>query len=372
MASHDLLSEDDFFSDVKKDKEHEEEDVLKPELPEDDLFAGGPSTKKETAMVENKTEPEAPQDFSEDVQDQLEIDRIEPQEKPLSGQAEKEKPKAEDEELTDYYDDKQGGINYKPVLKWVGMAFLLIVIIVAVKIWLFSGGEKTPPVTEKKAKVETSGKTKALSAEESRKAAYYSRLSAHTQASLSSLTGLAKALGKKNKVSSMLMYGDERLVEVYSKNRTELAKLNMDFRERFKNLKPELISSSQRPGKNGGILGLFRIHKSATETTGENAPVNAPFKSAEEALNWLNFLAQNNSLTVKNSTTQNAGSKDEFTLYQLEANIQGSVQNCLQLINDMAASGKNIQVRKLNLTARDQKSFSSKKYQLKLILRIFV
>jgi len=83
-------------------------------------------------------------------------------------------------------------------------------------------------------------------------------------------------------------------------------------------------------------------------------------------------VVQNNSLRLKDSKIRNLGREQDFTVIELEANINGGVKNCLKLLNDVASSSKNIKVHKLNLTAVDQKNFSAKKYQLRMILKIFV
>jgi len=385
MSTHDLLSEDDFFSEINKDKEPESE-TPQESLPEDDLFEGMPLKDDELQEQIEINEPELPepepgpppapipeieppQDFSEDVSDEFELDQ--PAETLLESEPEPEPDKPREINSEDYYESKQEKISYKPML--IG-AIIVVVIIAAffiVKIFVFDSKETEPAAgqqPETQPVVEETGP----SPEELRRTAFFKTLTAETKESLGSVSGVAAIAGMGNKVSSVHLYGEECMVEVFCKNRSALAKLNMEIKQKNQALKTEIISSRMRPGEAGGIVGLFRITKSAAAGSPEGEDVGTPFNTQDDAKSWLNFVVQNNSLRLKDSKIRNLGREQDFTVIELEANINGGVKNCLKLLNDVASSSKNIKVHKLNLTAVDQKNFSAKKYQLRMILKIFV
>ncbi len=369
MSTHDLLSEDDFFSEINNEKEQEPESP-RESFPEDDLFQGMPQ-KEEEQLEEIEELPlpglesleEAPQDFSEDIKDELELDQVE--------EAVVERPKtAEEKAPEEYYESKQEGISYKPILIGAVIVAVIAAAFFVIKIFVFDSKEAKQVVEQPETKqVLTEA---GPSPEEIKRAAYFRSLTAETKESLTSISNIAAIAGKGNKVSSVYLYGDECMVEVFCKNRSELAKLNMNFKQNNQTHKMEIISSRVRPGEPGGIVGLFQLTKSAGGSNSEGPEVGNPFKTQADAANWLNSIVQNNSLSLKKSKTKPIGRENDFDVLELEANINGGVSNCLKFINDIASSSKNIKIHKLNLTAVDQKTFSAKKYELRMILKIFV
>lgn len=375
MAVDDLMNEDDFFSENKKESEQEPENQ-RQDFPEDDLFTGMPAKEEEPAFEEDaiveeeaseiieESPDEIPQDFSEDVQDELELDEIPAQEEEAAGD--------EENAAQEYYEDKQEKISYRPFFIVTAIVAIVVILFIVLKFWVFTDEVNIPVAeTDPATKAATENQNKP-SAEEIKKTAFYKTLTAETQQSLSSVSNIASAVGNVNKVSSILLYGDECLIEVYSKNRSELAKLNMNFKQNVKGQNLEIISSSPRPGTSGGILGLFRLKKTSSTGAASGQDVDAPFQTSEEAARWLDFLVQNNSLLIKNSKTRKLAPADDFNIYEVEANINGGVGGCLRLIDDIASAGKNVKIHKLNLTAVDQRKFNPNKYQLRMILRIYI
>ena len=378
MSTHDLLSEDDFFSEINKDKKPEPE-APKESLPEDDLFEGMPLKDEEQAEVdepelpepEPQPEAELPQDFSEDVKDEFELDQ--PAEPLIESEPLPEaEPETQREAIAeDYYESKQEKISYKPIIIGAAAVAVIIAAFFIVKIFVLDSKEAAP-AAEQQPETQPAAEETGPSSEELRKAAFFKSLTAETKESLGSVSSVAALASAGNKVSSVHLYGDETMVEVFCKDRSALAKLNMEIKQNNPGLKTEIISSRVRPGEAGGIVGLFKITKSNAGSSRGGEDVGTPFNSTDDAKSWLGFLTQNNSLSLKNSKTRNLGREEDFTVIELEANISGRVSNCLNLINDVASSSKNLKVHKLNLTAEDQKNFSPNKYQLRMILKIFV
>ena len=384
MAENDLLNEEDFFPEEKKESV-EAGEGQRQELPEDDLFSGMPVKEEQPAFEEDADEdesssqiPEEPeddvlQDFSEDVQVELELDEIPAQDERSQNDYTQEDSEYAAEELPDYVDDKQEKISYKPFIIGATIIALLVVVFIALKFWVFTDEANIAVVDTEQPSQAVTKDPNQPSPEEIKRAAFYKTLNGETKQALSSLSNVASAVGRVNKVSSILMYGEECLVEAYCKNRAELAKLNMEFKQNAKGYQLEIISSSTRPGTSGGILGLFRLSKaSAGDGSASAQEISEPFKTSDEAVNWLKFLAQNNTLFIKDSKTRALQAVDDYNLFEIEASISGGVDDCLRLIDDIASAGKNLRIHKLNLTAVDQRKFSPKKYQLRMILKIYV
>jgi hypothetical protein len=61
-----------------------------------------------------------------------------------------------------------------------------------------------------------------------------------------------------------------------------------------------------------------------------------------------------------------------FTVYEIEATANGSINSCVNAMNAIASEGSNVKLHKLICSAVDQKSFTSENYQLKLVVKIYV
>lgn len=378
MGNHDLLNEEDFFSSEKPDKEQskkEQEDNLpKEEAPEelftDDLFDDpnqqplsqeefGEDQKSEQVEPIDK-EPEGAHDFHEDIQQGLEID----QEKIK----EKTPPASELKSEEDYYDEdeySQRGINYKPIL----IGFFIVVFLGAITYfvlnkWVLKSSEESAAEKEKLTEEQVQPDP-----EEIRRANYFSQLAGRTNQELSFISKIMDITNKKTKLSIIFLYDKEFMFEVFSGKRDNLAKLNMNLKNVFKDKKFSVVSSIQRPGKNGGVFGLYTVEINGSAPAVE---VTNSFANEQDANKWLSFLANSSKLQIKRTKNKTSPSKDDFRVIEIESNMMGSFAGCLQLIENIAKAGKNIKIHKLTCSAVDQKNFNKGKYQLKIIFKVFV
>jgi len=376
MPDYDLMSEDDFFSELKdtKDKQSSEKKPEPKAAPEpsgdDDLFSKPPE--EDPGISENaepfEQEEKQPGDFSQDVQDSLEIDE---QEAPLDADPQEEEP--EPEPLPEYEDEKQEGINYKPLVYIFLGVILLIVGYFVVTTFILTGGSSQEAQKEKAAQEAKAQAQKEAgpSPEQVRKKAVQNQMAAVTRRQMNFLGDFSSIAGKYSRISSILLYGDDLLIQVYGKDRAALAKAHLNLKKNFKNTKISIVSTDERPGGNG-VLGLFKINLAASGGAGGTAEVSSPLETPQAAQQWLQFLAENSNLKLKNVQYQSAGEQDNFTVYELSASAAGKLSSCLKLLSAISSSAKNIKIHKLNLNAVDQKTFNPNKYQLKLIIKIFV
>jgi hypothetical protein len=375
MGNYDLLNEEDFFSSEKSDKEQskkEQEDNLpKEEAPEelftDDLFDEpsqqplseeefGEDQKSEQVETIDK-KPEGAHDFQQDIQQSLDIDQVEIKEKTP--------PASELKSEEDYYDDdeySQRGINYKPIL----IGFFIVVFLGAVTYfvlnkWVLNSSEES--VVEKEELIVQP------TPEEIRRSNYFSQLAGRTNQELSFISKIMGITNKKTKLSIIFLYDKEFMFEVFSGKRDNLAKLNMNLKNVFKDKKFSVISSIQRPGKSGGVFGLYTVEINGSAPAAE---VTNSFTNEQDANKWLTFLANSSNLQIKRTKNKTSPSKDNFRVIEIESNMTGNFAGCLQLIDNIAKAGKNIKIHKLTCSAVDQKNFNKGKYQLKIIFKVFV
>lgn len=397
MAKFDLISEDDFFSTGKKEeakpeppeKVQPDEDLFakplpeeeEPPKPEEDFSAAldglvdeqptpAPTAEKEEITKDDfdfgSTLPD--ESTSEVTQDLPPMPELEP-ELPDQGPEEIEEEPLPAEEPIDFYDDKQEGINYKPII--IG---ILAVVVVAVLgyfaySYFFGGQETVKTVSEKKA-VEKAQQPAGPSPEELRIAKFYSELSATNGAAANEITGLAQVAGSQTTLSSLLFYGNDFSFDVFAKNRDELARLNIRLKEQYKKANLQIISSEKRPGSNGGVLAVYKMKIS---TPGAQGKIKVtPFKSINEAQSWLSSLASTNRAKQGDLKTRNLGERQGFDVKELDVWMSGTRDNLLQLISAVGGANRNIKIYKLSMGAVNKKTFNKKHYQMRLILRLYL
>lgn len=402
MANFDLISEDDFFSEEKKSKP-EKPSPEKPQ-PEEDLFTK--PEQEEVFSADELTETpdislpdessEAVQDFSEDLNENFDFsdslsEEVNPEIPPVSPVAPESSTEPADEEpeidefdeepgedavrkesyeMSDYYDEKQTKINYKPFI-WSALALVAVIILFFVgKMYLFDrSGPETAETEQKNA--QPAAETTGPSPEEVRRTNYFASLAANTNQTVSDLNGISGAAMNQATLSSVLFYGNDLTFEVFAKNRDALAKLNILLKKNFKNKDIQIVSSQIRPGSKGGVLGVYKLRLAGSGASG-GAAKSTPFNDVSQAENWLSAAIVNEGLKTNNLNKRALGNKDGFKLSELDATISGNQKACLSLIRKVGASGKNIKVSKLSLNTTDQQNFNPNRYQLRLILQVFM
>ncbi len=381
MADYDLLNEDDFFSPSKpspkkeEDKKEEPPASSEPESEEEDIFKDidqtiqksieelplGEDEQAEQPAEESSFSAEPEEESFESIKQELEEEESEPNEAAAAPSI-----------ITDYEDEKQEKISYKPfIIGGVIVVLLIVVFLVIYNVYWKTGPEvATQPAEKKQEAVESKPK---ISPEELKKQQFYSSVYTQTKNNLNLTTGYLLSATKKARLTSFLIYGNEMMFEIFSPNREQLAKYSLEIRDKVPGVKVMLDNTSIRPGKNGGVFGLFRVQSSAAAAgSSEAATVTNPFGSAAEAQRWLSSLADYNKLKVGKTRNRAVGKKQGFSVYEIDTELTGSYENCTSFLQSVANSGKNAEIYKLTFNAIDQKSFKTSKYQLKLILKVYI
>jgi len=383
MAKYNLLDDDDIFD--EKEEAPEQENLLNVERdkpsssldPTDDIDI---NIDDDDDILE--TEPSSSLD-DRDFQTDLDITAIdneqttEPAAEPEiedSGsssfteyQEEEEKQEYSDAPpfITDDYEDtKQEGINYKPFI------IIFIIIVVLGGIWF---ALDTFVFTSETEVVEEPVKTpEQLQAEKeaAEKAAFLGRIAGKTSSDLNVVSEIIN-YGKNNaRVSSILLYKESLLFEVFGKTRDQVAKVNMSLKNNPSGLPFEVIGSETRPGSNGGVFGLF---KTELGTSASNKNVNqANFSSVGDFQSWVEQTANTSNIKVTELKNEYLNDEGLFKKFRVETTINGSLDGCSDFLQKLSSGNNQVKIDKLNLTAADQRNFKTAKYLLKLVVEVYV
>lgn len=264
----------------------------------------------------------------------------------------------------DYEDEKQEGINYKPfVIAFVIIAFLVGIYFV-LDTFVFSEKEE---VVEEPVKTPEQLQQEKEAAE---KAAFLGRVAGKTSSEIKLVSNLIDYGQTNAKVSSILLYDESLLFEVFGNTRDQVAKVNMALKNNNLGKNFEVIGSETRPGAKGGVFGLFKTQLSGDASSRD--VTQAHFSSITDFESWIQQTSNAQALkvvTLKNNFQQDEG---YFKRYKVETTVNGSIDACNSFLEKLGSENNQIKINKLNLNAADQRNFQTKKYQLKLILELYV
>jgi hypothetical protein len=300
----------------------------------------------------------------------VQTDAVEETEKPYNETAESEysspEEKSEKPILFSYEeDDKQLGINYKPIMIGVVIAALLVVIFFVISN-VFFGDESGEEITDQKVE---SAEERLQNAQQARKQNFLTELNNSTSHNLKSIHLLA-TLGNKNvKYSSILLYGSSLDMEVFAKDREALANFNLAIKnnERIKEYKIETVD--YRPGSNGGLFALYDINLSRIVSVPPVTSQNVVSKTPES---WVQAIQQQSGMTINSQRSITSRQENLFSVNRKEYELKGSLENCLALIDQFASSNQNITIHKLSLLPADQRKMSTSSYMLRLTLDFYL
>jgi hypothetical protein len=401
MADQNLLNDDDFFSKAleslddkpkdKKDEVYSEEDNLfKPQNLDE-------QSAEELAYIESSLQERS--DSPTNHEDLESAPRIE--DKKQSPQMEKQTSKENFEQASKpsqgelnykqvYFDmdDEQEKVSYKPFF-----IVVLILIIVGVggyfaydlylkdnvfsKLPFFVGEQpvEQPVIAEESEQTEQPEKVPVdnqpqLSPLEKQKIEYISKLAGKTNQDVNSISSLISVSSKSTKLSGIVVYDSDFILEVFGKSQQDLARLNNELKNSndIKNLK--MVSSSERIGANNGVMGVYSAKLTSVGSVDKKVTLNLPGNT--EAGNWLKSILTNNKLKVTKFKNRSTKTQDVFKVHEIEATANGSINSCLSALNALAAAGTNVKLHKLTFSAIDQTNFESANYQIKLVLKFYV
>lgn len=337
----------------------------------DELFPVSPDSETEN-VFEKKEEELVPSDMPVEVNDQdfmtepiiddqapIVYDETAESEFPLAEKRTESQPLFEYEE-----DDKQEGLNYKPIVIGGGIIIAITAIYFIVSSLFF--GESKEEVPEQ---VVESAQEKLLREQDVRKQSFLSDINRNMSQNLQSIFQLASLDQPKVKYSSILLYENSLNLEVFVPDREVLAKYNLKVKEDRNIEKYNIETVDQRRGSNGGFFALYGItlKKSAgSSSQGSSNPVEITPDT------WSNAIVSKSGMTVNSKRSISDRQENLFRVSRIEYDLRGSIKNSLSLINQLATTNTNIAIHKLTLLPTDQRNMSPSSYMLKLIIDFYL
>jgi len=393
MAKYNLLEDDDLFED--------EEDLQLPEDTENDSAKPDELTDSDNLDIDidenllNIEDSENLSDLAFDVDADINIGEEEPEinidepnllneepEAPSGTDIDAQEPERLNKEAIitdDYEDEKQAGLNYKPIVI-VGVIIIILILAYIGIDHFFLSGPAVPTLnqqttTGQDGKLQGSQKEAMIEAkakqEQKKKQEFLQNISMENKAK-TELTGkVLGALTGKASLSSLLLYDRSFLFEIFGKSRSDLAKMNVRLKDSAPAARFNVVSSNVRPGSQGGVLSVFKgsVSPSGSSSAGLTKDENAKTIDALEGL--LRDKAQKAGLKTKGLVNRFEEEQSGFKRFNVEATFEGSLKNTQNFIAYISNSSQ-INIHKMQISAKDQKTFNKKKYSISLILKVFI
>lgn len=400
MDKYNLLDDDDFFSQINSEKKEEpkeeqapsKEEPISPELDEpaepieelgivdepDDLIINMDDDAEEDnlQLIDDSSSkvdtPEKDENIAEDIsveilEDEPDVfDDTEPPEETITDDEFEELDEPQQESQEEFVDDyyvkaQQEKINFKPILIGAGIIIgLAIIIFILFSVFKGDKEEVKLPVAEE---------VKQPSPVELKRLNFLSSIANKTSQNLKKFGNILSLHDKRVKITSVYLYGEEFIFEVYCPSRDDLGKFNMGIRNKFPDGSVSLVSSQVRPGTKGGIFGVYTVALS-NASTNRDSTIN--FNSENSFKNWLSGKVSQSNLELISMKNMKSFSNSSFRVIQFEGTINGDYQSCYNLINSLTSERRNIEFYKLTSNPRNLKNFSAKKYQLSFIIRLYL
>ena len=265
---------------------------------------------------------------------------------------------------SDYADEKQPGMNYKPFL--IGLAAVAAIIIIYFSIdYFFLSNDQT---ADSEMVVETP-EEKAQREREERRQAFFSNLNTKNQHRLSYISSLSNLSTDDVKFSSLLLYENSFNFEIFATNREKLARFNMNLKNSGKFSNFSIETAENRPGSRGGVFALYNLNLTSapagTGATAEKAVATTP-------ANWIAGSTNQFSLSVHSQRQISNRTENQFSVTRHEIILTGAEGNCMNLIKNIASQKSNIFTHKLNLLPSNQRDMSKSAYELRLVLDFYM
>ncbi|NOX90842.1 MAG: hypothetical protein GXO77_17720 [Calditrichaeota bacterium] len=392
MAEHDLLNEDDFFEKLKKEKRATEqpEKEEKPAEPqqeqeplETDLFEKQEFQLEEEKEEQIEQEPEF--DLDSKPEEEEKVEKEEEVESFHEEQREQDffktlgEPESEPESFDDkpekyvfpeeFEDEKLPGINFKPIIIGVVVFIVLAALLYVLRGVFFGGKEEESVSAKEKVSEQPVSQPAPPNPLEVKKTEYLNTLAGKNFYNLNLVKKIEGAVRANNaQISSVLFYVDELSFEIFSKNRAQLAAITMQLRDVLGSEKATLVATDERPGD--GITGIFTVK---LKGGAEKVTVTQKLSDLSSFQQWLEALGTQFNIKMI-SFKEFSNSPDQFGLQKRRVQFKGkgSYDDCLKFLSAIAASNRNLNVHKMIISATDQKTFNKAKYQIELVVDLFI
>jgi len=261
------------------------------------------------------------------------------------------------------FDYRQPRLSYKPILIGIGIAAALTIIYLLVSNIFFAD-----KIEEPEAKIETPEEKlqREQALQKERQLSLVNNINKHYLGYIKSLFDMEQA---GIQYSSILLYDKSVYFEVFTSNRDNLAKFNMQLKNNIKIPKYKIESVSTRPGSMGGVFALYDIFVDEASLSKAETGINV---SSMTPSNWVANTQQRNGLKFQTQRTISSRSENLFNISRMEYILTGAENKCRDLISQIVNENSNFRVHKLSLVPTNQKEMSKSPYQLTLILDFYL
>lgn len=370
MAKYNLLDDDDIFEEEKEETIKQDSSELHTSEPEidiniDDDFDLEPASLSDEEFKTDIMDSDLDEESNEVMQgDPQELDE-DPHFDNYAGEEKEVKTKPTSYYTDDYADSGQEGVNYAPFIKIFVVILILTGIYFLVDIFILSDSGEEIVQQEENVKTPEQIRQEQVAAE---RATFLSKISGKTNSDVRFVSSIISGVQSSAKLSSALYYGDTFLLQIFGSTRKEVARAQMTLRDAGNSF--EILSSDIRPGSSGGVLSSYSLEvKNSESSSGQSTEI---FSSVSDFENWVNQTSSTNDLKVKLINNKYLNEESGFKKYEIVTTLNGSVESCNKFLQKLSNDGAQVKIHKLNLSASDQRSFKPGKYQLKLILELFV
>ena len=262
-----------------------------------------------------------------------------------------------------YHDEKQPGINFKPFI-WIVTAIVAVILIyLAIDNFILSEGGEEPAE-----QVETPEERLAREREE-QKQNLLATMNQEKQTRMQYLINLLNIKPKEVKYSSFLLYAKSFSFEAFAKDRSDLAKLNMQLKSNPSLAGYVLETAANRPGTRGGVFALYAYQ---TLQSGSSKVLSDEKIPTMDGNTWLNQSVQKFGMQVTGQRKVASNREQLFTVMRQEYILRGSEEACFGLLKSMAGIMGNYAIHKLVLVPVDQRNVMKSNYQLTLIMDFYL
>jgi len=265
---------------------------------------------------------------------------------------------------SDYEDEKQPGMNFRPILIGIGILAAIAIIYFAVDYFFLSGESSDEPEVV----VETP-EEKMRRVREEQKQTMLKSINSKNSTRLSYIGALVDLNASDVTYSSLLLYDNSFDFEVFASNRDKLAQFNVLLKNSNRINTYNIESAVNRPGSRGGVFALYNVDMGGASAG--SAAGNANAVSTTPA-NWISRSAQQFGLNVQSQRQVSSRSENMFSVSRNEIIFEGSEDNCNSLIKQLATQNANINTHKLLMLPKNQRDMSKSAYELRLTLDFYL
>jgi len=382
MAKYNLMDNQrpDYF-----DRYFDEEDEVKePSKKQPDEFMEIPAVKKESVEFfdeslfaeEKETETmEDPSGIDIEISDNEPLDITD--EKPDFEESAPPKPQRtfepspEEKPDLEYKDEKMQKINLKPIL--IGVLSLIALVAIVFVLFQFVFVSSDDPLktgdaaAEQKPAIDPQEQLRLE--QERKKVSFIKNLNNEKNARLDVFSNLADLQVKNVSYASMLLYDKAISFEIFSPSRDDVAKYNMNLKQKNLNDKYKISYVSNRPGTKGGVFALYSAELGSSAGTGAAQGEPTIELNIQQK---VNNVAKKYNLKTKSEISVSRTAAAQFERIRIEYIYTGSEENCNKYLDELSKMNSNFNVYKISLMPTNQNNFSKMNFQLLIILDFYV